>query len=275
MKSLVILIITSTFLVGCSNVKNIPPGYVSKILTSNGWQEATSEAGQVDIGKSSASGFSNRLVLCEATAVTIKESFGGATTTDPEDHRVRTSDPNGAPFTADVRLQVIVPTDKKLRDSIFQSLTAEQSPSDSEIYTITLARVYDQFGKSVIRNKIRSVFLKYKNFDECQLKYDQLCKDISTAVADAFVEKQIPLRLLSADLSNIQPDRAVVESQNQNQAAFAKVKEIEAVGEAMRKNPAYLEKYKWDVIRESAAKGSTIIIDAGRGNVGTTIPLKQ
>jgi len=105
--------------------------------------------------------------------------------------------------------------------------------------------------------------------------YSKLNNEISQVVSSSFKETKTPLVLLSAEVSNIKPDEAITQAQNQLAAAQSEIDQMDAVGKAIQRNPRYLEKYKWDVIREAAGKGSTIIIDASeKKSTTTTLPLK-
>ncbi len=142
---------------GCGNVVDIPAGHVGKVLATTGWEKGIHEAGQVDIGTKGNSGECNNLVICEATSVTIKESFGKGTAKDGEDHRIITK--NKVPLTVDWYVQVMLPDDLKTRDSIFATVTPVIMPNtDGRVSKITLNDVYSRFAQMTIRGKMREIF---------------------------------------------------------------------------------------------------------------------
>jgi hypothetical protein len=270
----IIVIASLLTLTGCSDneFREIPPGYIGKILTPTGWQEGIKEAGMVDIKEKRPNEPYSQLVLCEATSVTIKETFGLPAEGDPEDHRIVTK--TGAPISVDVRIQVMVPEEKRLRESIFAQVTPTPEEGLDRTSRIRLSDVYEQFAKAPIRNRIRGIFMKRKNYQDIIENYDTINAEIRSMIAKTFQETKIPLQLVAGEVSNVKADQRVLEAENINAAADAQVAQINKVGEAMRNNPAYLEKYKWDVLREAAGKGVTIIVNDGDGKPGYTVPLK-
>jgi hypothetical protein len=264
-------------LTGCgAKVKNVPPGYVAKMLTTTGWSDKYYEAGQVDIGETDTQGRGNSLVLLEATSMTIKESFGKPSQENGnEDHRVITKTKN--PLAVDIYVQVMAPDDKKMRDSIFAQVTPVPEKDEERVSKITLQQIYTQFAQMTIRGKTRQIFSGYKDYDEIMANYDQVSKVVSGMIADTFAENKVPLKLISGQLSNVKADETVWAAENQKAAAAAQVSVIDQIGAAMRNNPAYLEKYKWDVLKEVAGKQNlTIIVDAGKGGgVSYTLPVQK
>lgn len=258
---------------GCAKIQNIPPGYIGKILTPTGWEDKVLEAGQVDIGELDSQGRGNTLVICEATSVTIKEQFAKSEgSADNEDHRIITKARN--PLAVDVYVQVMVPDDKKMRDSIFAQVTSNSVKGDDRLRTIALAQVYQQFAQMTIRGKTRQIFSGYKNYNEVMDKYDEVSKTISGMIAETFVATKTPLKLVAGQLSNVKADETLWQAENLSAAAVAQVDAINQVGAALRSNPAYLQKYRWDVLKEIAGKGNlTIILNEGRGGeMNYTVP---
>ena len=272
LSTLFCLSLSAFTLFGCANTdfREVPPGYIAKVLTPNGYSSDILEAGQVNIGSGNIDGSYNTLVLCEATSTTVKESFGGATEEDAEDHRIITRD--GVPLTVDVRIQVMIPKDQKERDSIFAQITPSPVKDSDRTRIIELNDIYSQFATGPIRNRVRTIFMEYPSYQSVITHYGEINNKISRMVAKAFDETHVPLLLLSGELSNVKADEKVLDAQNRNAAAIAQVAQIEKIGRALKNNPQYLKKYEWDVIAEAARKGATIIIDAGSKPL--TLPVK-
>ena len=112
-------IATVFILSGCGHeVRNINAGYVGKLLTPTGYDNRILEAGQVDLGVKADNDQYTSLVLLEASSITIKEEFHQADgQTDAEDHRVMTL--NKTPLTVDIRVQMSLPKEDKLRNVAF------------------------------------------------------------------------------------------------------------------------------------------------------------
>jgi len=261
-------------LTGCSKIENVPPGYVGKLLTPTGWEDKYYEAGQVDIGDTDSEGRGNSLVLLEATSVTIKESFAKpGPENGNEDHRVITKTKN--PLAVDIYVQVMVPDDKKMRDSIFAQVTPIPLKDHDRVSTITLEQVYKQFAQMTIRGKTRQIFAGYDNYDQIMANYDQVSKVVAGMIAQTFIENKVPLKLVMGQLSNVKADETVWTAENQKASAAAQVSVIEQIGDAIRRNPGYIEKYKWDVLKEIAGRQNlTIIVNSGGhdGGMSYTLP---
>ena len=266
MRNLFLVLMAAITLMSCENaIRNIPSGYIGKVLTPTGWQKGIIEAGQHDIGITNNNGTSNSLVLMEATTTTVKESFskegeGG------EDHRVRTLD--RTPLSVDIYVQIAIPVDENLRDGAFASITPKATGTD-RVSVISITDVYDKFVKMIVRGKVREIFAKYKNADEIMQKYAVINAEIGAMVLDVFKQSKAPCELIGAQLSNVKEDADVLASQNQLVAADNKVKEIEKIGEALKNNPQYAMIKKWDALQEIAKSGKnvTIIVSDGRDPV--------
>lgn len=268
-----VLLVFAGITTGCGQIANVPPGYIGKMLTPTGWQDQIWEAGQVDMGTTDTLGRGNQMVICEATSVTIKESFGKPSAENGnEDHRIIAKDKT--PLAIDVYVQVMVPDDKKMRDSIFAQVTPVPIQNQDRASKITLGQIYTQFARMTIRGKTRQIFSKYEGYMDVMSKYDQVSREVSGMIIETFKETKVPLKLIAGQLSNVKADETVWAAENQKAAAAAQVSVINDIGAAMRNNPSYLEKYKWDVLKEIAGKQSlTIIVDGGGRGVPYTLPL--
>lgn len=265
---------TLLILVGCGpqpEVYNVPSGYVAKVLTPTGWQNGIQEAGQIDLGAPDMQGRGNQLVFLEASAARMKESFAAPGGDNTEDHRVLTRDKT--PIAVDFYVQVAVPSDKATRDSIFAQITPTVAEDNNRVGYIYLHDVYEQFASPIIRGKTREIFSKYGSYTAVMDNYSKVNDEIALMVAQTFKQTQVPLKLVAAQLSNVKADSTIWEAENKRAAAVAEVSTIEAIGKAIRENPGYLQKYKWDVLREAAGKGTTIIVSDGE-KPGVTLPVR-
>ncbi len=270
--------VLATLLSSCSNnVVNIPSGFVAKELTPSGFDDDIREAGQVDIGVKASNGQYTSLVLLEATTITVKESFGQAEsnkdTSDKEDHRVMTQT---SPLTVDIYVQMAVPKDKKLRNNAFASITPTAS-NQERVSIIYLEDVYKRFAQMTVRGKVRGIFAKYKNWDSVMANFDKVNAEIGLMVMDVFKTSNVPLDLISVQLSNVKEDQKIWDSKNEQEASFNKVKSIEAIGNAMKNNPGYIQIRKWEVLDKivtspNAANISLIVSDDGSTKPTVTIP---
>ncbi len=261
-------------------VRNIPSGFVGKKLTPSGWDKKIYEAGQVDIGTENNSGNSTSLVLLEVTTTTVMEKFvktlKGTTGVDvDEDHRVRTKD--GTPLDVDIYVQIAIPVDPDVRNSIFAMITPKPT-SDDRVSQITVQDIYERFAKMTIRGNTRGIFAQYKDADDVMLNYTKINAEISQMIISVTKEAKTPFEIVSAQLSNIKEDPIVLESKNKMIAAKNEAFAIDIIGKAIRDNPYYLESKKLDVERDIGARSNSnlVIMDNARGGtVSLAIPANK
>ena len=269
--AMALLVVVVISLTSCAKIVNIPPGYVGKILTPTGWESKIYEMGQMDIGDFDNEGRGNRAVMLEATSVTIKEQFK-TSDKDGEDHRIMSKD--RIPLVVDIYMQTQLPAEKRMRDSIFAQVTPKPGADDQRVFKITLEEVYVRFAKMTIRGKTREIFSRY-TADQVMTNYERVNKEIKAMVSDTFTRNKVPLDLIDGQLSNVKVDPKIWDAMNKKVAAERDVKTINMIGEAIRKNPGYIQKYKWDQLEKISGKGVTIIVNDGGGrDVGYNIPVR-
>lgn len=268
-----VAVIAGLFTIGCDEqIKNIPSGYVGKLLTPTGWDSKILEAGQVDIGQTDSAGRGNTLVLLEATSATMKEQFMATDSNgDKQDHRVMLK--KGTPVAVDIYVQVAVPTDPKLRNAVFALVTPKGVANETRVQAIYLGDVYGRFAQMSIRGKTREIFAKYDDYADVMRNYAKVNAEVATMVAKVFEENKVPLELVSGQISNVKPDETVWAANNKMAAADAEVSAIEKVGKAMRENPGYLQFKKWETIEKVAGRNNLTIIVGGKEDVNYTVPI--
>lgn len=254
----------------CSSYHEVPPGHVGKVLTTTGWQEKVWEAGMVDLGQAGSGGQQNILVLLEADSITVKEQFLTADAmADRQDHRVLTKK---TPLTVDIRIRALVPPDPQTRNNIFVQVTPWFNKDDPRRRWISVQKVYEQFATMDVRNRIRLIFSQYDDYKDVMTKYTEVNDKVSAAIVTAFAANKVPLKLQGVALSNIKPDAQVWEAENTKASAEAKVSAINAIGEALRKNPMYVHFQQWESAEKIASIGAqkgnnTVVIVGNNGSV--------
>ncbi len=268
----VTMILTGVFILsGCSSYHEIPTGHVGKILTPTGFQAKIWEAGMADLGEAGMGGAQNILVLLEANSTTVKEQFLSADASpDKQDHRILTK--NGTPLAVDVYVRAMVPEDQKSRDAIFAQVTPSADKKDPRTRWITLKDVYARFAAMDVRNRIRETFSKYDGHKDVMANYTAVNKEIAEAVVDVFKLNKVPILLQNVELSNVKPDEAVWEADNEKAAADTKVYSINKIGQALRDNPQYVGFMQWEAAQKIAEIGSkngtnTVVIVGSSGNI--------
>ncbi len=268
-------------LASCTNdYRDVPAGYVGKLLTPTGFSNHIYEAGQVDIGITESGGKGNSLVLLESTTRLIKERFAkGATESD--DHRI-TPKKRGIRLTVDVYVNVAVPEDVKERDSIFAQITPKPKTDvgKDRVSIITLEDVYSQLAQDSIRGKTRVIFASYEDDADVNQHRKKISDEIAAMVDSTFKENHVPLRLVSVQLSNATGDQDAWKTDALEVAADSEVRQIEKIGEAIRQNPGYLEYLKYKTMADIAATGSkngtnTIIVVDTNSDIGKQLAANQ
>jgi hypothetical protein len=260
------------FAAGCSDVRNVPPQYVGRILTPTGWENKLYSPGQVNIGQLDTTKRGNSLVLIQTSAFAVKESFLGAQAMeDKEDHRVFTADQT--PVTLDVRFMFTAPdatNDPEPVKRFFTLGNPTVSKDDGRVLLISLESIYAEQARLQVRGKIRDVMGKFQNFNEAFAKRSELNEQIHKIVLSVLEERKVPLVLVDCQISNIKPDPLVWENQVKVQAADAEIEAMKKLQGYLDQNPTarlifVLSKLK-EIAQIASEKGNnTIIISTVEG----------
>lgn len=268
--ALLLVVALSLLFTGCYQTVAIPSGYIGRILTPSGWDSSILPPGQVNIGAGSMAGKQSKLVLVEATTITVLETFRDAATSDDKhDHRIITKD--GVPTSVDMYVRLGLPDDKNLRNRIFLEATPEAFLGNPNISVITLRNVYYRFVEMDIRNRVRDVVSSYERFQDLLTNYSEVNKKVASAAIAAFKDSGVPLILQDAQLSQVLPDPQVWDSEVKKKAAEAFQDQISIIGQAVASNPAYLEYLKWQALQAIAATGNLIIVTDGNTVPGLVV----
>lgn len=260
---------------GCSNeVRNIPDGYIAKKLAPTGFENGILNPGQCDIGEKASNGQYTTLILLESSTITIKEEFHQKDPKgDNEDHRIMTKK---TPLTVDVYIQVALPTDEKLRDAAFSSMTPTPWANETRMSVITLGDIYKKFAQLTVRGKCRGIFTHYENYDSVMAHFDKINAECFASIIQIFKSSSTPLTVIDAQISNVKEDEEIWKSKNELEAAKTKAAAIDIVNAAMRRNPNYIEARQWDVIEKgftSSNPPSMTFIMSDKSSMNYTLPV--
>jgi regulator of protease activity HflC (stomatin/prohibitin superfamily) len=247
---------------------DVPPTDIAMVLTPTGYEGRIYTPGQVDIGNTDSSGRGNRLVLTQRSGFEIREQFvkGDDEGKDREDHRCLTADK--APMSLDVRLLFALPdyaTEDGKADIARLFLLGNPQLANAEpigrVLRLTAASVYDEQAKLQIRSEIRQICGSFANFDTAFAAFlDQSDKGLTAVighlVATMLVEHKVPLRLVSANISNMKPDPTVIDAIAAQQSAQKRVEAIKTITDFLGDDPAgaRLLVYKMQTLQEIVAK---------------------
>ena len=245
-----------------NEVRNIPAGYIGRVLTPTGWEDKIYEAGQVDLGNVGAQGQGSVLILLEASSIAVKEQFLPAeSSTDKVDHRVMTK--KKIPLEVDCYVRLAVPDKKEDRNNIFALVTAKAVAGDPRVRTISLEDVYTQFAKMDVRGKMREIFAEYEDDTAILNAMKELNQKMSAEAISVFSANGVPLRMQNCQLSNMKVDDVIWQAEVKRAAATIEADRIRTIGKAISENPGYIQYTKWDVIKTSGIKEMTVIDNPG------------
>jgi len=275
-KNLFLLAIVALVFTSCQTIIPVPPGFQAKVLTPSGFEDDVRGPGQVDIGRQTAQGVGNQLVLLESTAMTVKEPFTqkvNSETGEKQDHRLRTSD--GTPLNGDIYVQIGVPTDKSVLDDVFTSITPTQT-DNNRVYEVSIIKIYEQYAQMTVRGKVREIFSTYQTTDEVMANIAKINGEITLASHEIFKNSGAPVQLMSVSISNIKEDDEILKSKNDLIAATNEAQSIALKGAAMKKNPDYLKLRELEVIEKFAeTSGNTLILSIGENDKPIkTVPVR-
>lgn len=253
MKKITALLFTLAFmLIGCSmdHIENIPAGYVGKKLTPTGWETGILEAGQVNLGNVNTDNTYTSLVTLEASSISVKESFA---VNGNDDHRILIGK---SPVTVDVYVRIMIPREPAKRNAIFAMITPEHKTE--RVSNINVEAIYNKLAKMDIRSGIRSVMQKYTDVSYIATHMDTINNELGAMAIKMFERSGVPLEIQNVTLSNVKMDQTVNDAENQKNAALAQVEAINAIGNAIKSNPGYLQFKKYETLERLNGKNANI-----------------
>lgn len=258
-------------LVACDNsYQNIPPNDIGMLLTPTGYEEHIYTPGQVNIRDQDISGQGNSLVLIQRSGLQIKEQFVGPdASTDKEDHRCLTADK--APMTIDVRMLFALPDyttpdgEKELARVFMLGNPVATENGGGRILRITAESIYSEQAQQQVRSRVRQICANYASFDAAYAAFaDENSKQglntlVANAVGTVLKEQNVPLRLVSASISNLKPDPTVVTAIASKEAADQRIKAIRTITDFLDEDPSGTRRlvYRMQVLQEIVAKAGT------------------
>lgn len=160
---------------GCSK-KEVPQGYVGKIMDTNGFQEEILQPGWYHMG----------FFTIHKKMIYLQTSEGRFT----EKVTIRMKD-NMDLIADHVRVRVKVNKDPKVLNTLFNSLPAKNGK------VITLNQMYQTYGNLVVTRDLREILSKY-TLDDVRLNYSRIVAEVSKKIKEDF--KATPLVLLDINV---------------------------------------------------------------------------
>lgn len=261
------------FAAGCeSEIRDVPPSYVGRLLTTTGWADNILTPGQANIGKLDTSGRGSTLVLIQTSAFSVEESFirKGENT---EDHRVLTSDQS--PVSLDIRFLFTSPdiANQKGAEDVKRLFTlGNPSQKGNRVMEISLESIYAEQAKLQVRGKIRDCVGQFKDFDDIFQHRDKLNTTVRKLLSEVLADRNVPLVLVDCQVSNIAPDPQVRDNQIKLQAAQAEIDSMKKLQVYLDQNPSARLIFVLGKLKEIASIASqrgnnTIILSSDLGDL--------
>jgi len=279
-----ILSVLFLFTTSCNEFKAIPPNDIGMILTPTGYEKKIYTPGMVDIGDENVSGFGNKLVLIQRSGIEIKEQFlDREGNEDKEDHRCLTA--NGAPMTLDLRLLLALPDYEKPKGQaelqrVFMLGNPEPVQDEPRILRVSASSVYQDQAQMQVRGRMRQICTQYSDFDAAFKSFadpseDGFVRQVEREVTKILQEKNVPLNLVNAFVSNMKPDKTVVDALSAKQAADKRVEAIKTLTDFLNGDPSgsrwrvYNMQALQEIVTTANTNGHNTIIISNFGGAGS------
>ncbi len=194
-----LLITTALLLVGCGTGVEVPPAYVGKILTKNGYAPETIPPSKFRLP--ACVRYCDRLVLLQASDVGLVEKM---TVFMPEDK---------LNLTVEIRGTFSIPASDKFVNAIYDRVVAKRAEGTSKtISYISADIVYQTYGQQAMRGIVRSEITKYTIADVLSQR-EAIGQNIHLAITKKLAESNTPIVVSRFELADIQPPKVIVAAQ--------------------------------------------------------------
>jgi len=174
-----ILVIIGIFMfTGCSK-REVPQGYVGKILTEHGFEPEVLQPGWYTV----CSPFD---LNCRKKLILLQTSQGQFV----EDVTIRMKDNMNLKVDY-IRLRVKASTNPKVLNAVFNDIPADENN------VITLKKLYNTYGKLIVLRDIREVLSKY-TLDDVRLNYSRVTGEIYNRIKRDFTT--LPIMLMDINI---------------------------------------------------------------------------
>lgn len=209
MKKLIAITLTAFVLAACGEAVEVPPAYVGKILTKNGFKPETVPPSKFRLGP--CFWYCDKLVLAEMSDKGMEESF----------RLFMPKDQLNVAF--DVRFTMSLRQDAAMVDSVYNRIPARTS--DGGVKFIPAADVYETYGKPVIREVVRTVVAKY-GINEVASSREAINSQIYDSVTEAL--QGLPIAVKRLALADVQFPDVIVKAKELAAERRAAIQQAEA-----------------------------------------------
>jgi regulator of protease activity HflC (stomatin/prohibitin superfamily) len=196
-KQALAVMVAAVSLAACGAKVEVPPAFVGKVLTKNGYAPETVPPSKFRLPVCFA--YCDKLVLLQAADAGFTETM---TVFMPDDK---------LNLTVEVRGTMSVPTTKRAVDMLFDRLTAAET-DDSDVSIIRANMVYSTYGQPALRGIIRSEITK-STIAEVLKNREAIGQNIHVAIREKMEETNTPLVISRFELADVQPPPVIVKAQ--------------------------------------------------------------
>lgn len=183
--------------VGCGSRVEVPPAYVGKVLTKNGYAPETIPPSKFRLPACFA--YCDKLILLQANDSGFKETM---TVFMPKDK---------LNLAVEVRGTLSIPTTPSIVDAIYDRVTSTPT-NDGDTNVIQTKTVYETYGQQALRGIVRSEIVKYSIADVLEQR-EAIGGNIHAAIQEKMAGKSTPLIVSRFELADVQPPAVIVQAQ--------------------------------------------------------------
>jgi hypothetical protein len=202
------LVLAATLMVGCGERVEVPPGFVGKIMTKDGYQEGMIPTSKLRLPFCNA--YCDRLVVLDTTDKSYTEPMEIFIPSDK--------------LIVKVDLRATLSVDPTKAEAMFNKLP--QVAETDQFSKIAAESIYNTYGKQVLQAEVRSYLTRY-TISEIASNGEKINADIQVLLSKVMGERT-PFTVRYAGLTNIKYPPIITEAQENS----AKRREMIAQEEA-------------------------------------------
>lgn len=202
------LALAATLMVGCGQKVEVPPGFVGKIMTKDGYQEGMIPTSKLRLPP--CVNYCDRMVLLDNTDKSYVE---------PMEIFIP-----GDKLNITVDLRATLSVDPQKADALFNKLP--QTVKDDQLSVITAESIYNTYGRQVLQAEVRALVTKY-TIAEIASNNEKINQEIQVLLADV-MGKRTPFTVRYAGLTNIKFPPIITKAQENSAERREMVQQEEA-----------------------------------------------
>lgn len=202
------LALAATLMVGCGERVEVPPGFVGKIMTKDGYQEGLIPTSKLRL--SPCVNYCDRMVLMDNTDKSYVE---------PMEIFIP-----GDKLNIKVDLRATLSVDPQKADALFNKLP--QVTQGDQLSVIAAESIYNTYGRQILQAEVRALLTKY-TISEISSNNERINTEIQVLLSDV-MGKRTPFVVRYAGLTNIKYPDIITQAQENSARRRENISEQEA-----------------------------------------------